>query len=61
MRKKLFIALLLLSPILFWGGNRLLQIAIGNDNQESTKYEIVGALLCGYASSLGGYGIYIEK
>lgn len=53
MKKEIFIILLFLAPLLFFFWYRSLQIIVGNDNQEPVKYEIIGALMCGFGVSLG--------
>ena len=53
MRKKIFYMVLLLTPLLFFFGLRLLRFVIGSETDESLKSEVIHALCCGYAVSLG--------
>jgi hypothetical protein len=53
MKRKLFIILLFVSPIFFFLGHRLLHVIFPPERSESLKYEIIGAIVCGYGASFG--------
>jgi hypothetical protein len=53
MKRKIFVILLFLTPVLFFCGHRLVKMVFPPDNLESLKMEIIGALMCGYGASLG--------
>ena len=58
MKKNILVILLFSTPIIFFLANRILQILIGNDNQDYLKYEIIGSIICGYSASLGFWLLY---
>jgi hypothetical protein len=56
MKKKTFLILLFVIPILFFGMYHFLLIITGSP--ESLKYEMIGAILCGGAISIGLWNLY---
>jgi hypothetical protein len=53
MKRKIFIILLFLTPILFFLGMRLLHLIFPPDRPESLKSELTLALMSGYGASIG--------
>jgi hypothetical protein len=51
--KTLVLFILFSTPILFFIGNRLLQMFFPPEIPESLKNEIISAVMCGYGASIG--------
>jgi hypothetical protein len=52
MRKKIFLILLCITPVLFFFGMRLMRMIFSTEETESLKSEIIWAIIIGYGASL---------
>ena len=61
LRKGLLFIFLISTPLLFFFGLRLINFVIGSENTESIKSEVITAVFCGYAVSLGFWFNFLRK
>jgi hypothetical protein len=59
MKRKIFIILLFVIPVLYFFGMRLSRMIFQTERTESLKSEIIGAIIIGYTMSL--YFWYLDR